>query len=74
MKYDAVIFDLFGTLVYSFTVEEYKSILSSMALELGIPEESFMESWFSSFNMRVLGEFKTVEQNIIHVCDELNIP
>ena len=31
MKYQALIFDLFGTLVYSFSAREYQQVIKKMA-------------------------------------------
>jgi putative hydrolase of the HAD superfamily len=73
MKFKAVIFDLFGTLIDNFSTEEHKAVLSSMASVLGAESHSFIQSWFNTFQMRSLGTFKSVEENIIHVCKELNI-
>jgi putative hydrolase of the HAD superfamily len=45
IKSNAVIFDLFGTLVEMFPFEELPRILSQMAEELGIPGADFIELW-----------------------------
>ena len=73
MKYQAVIFDLFGTLVDNFSRTEHKSILSDMALVLGTPVESFMDVWFDTFTMRCVGDIKTTTENITYICNRLNI-
>ena len=74
MKIKAVIFDLFGTLVDSFNAQEYKLILSEMASSLSIPEEKFYDLWSNSFNQRALGVFKSIEENVIFISKELNVP
>ena len=61
MKFKAVIFDLFGTLIDNFSTEEHKAVLSSMASVLGAESHSFIQSWFNTFQMRSLGTFKSVE-------------
>lgn len=74
MKIKAVIFDLFGTLVDSFNAQEFKLILSEMASSLSIPEEQFYDLWSNSFNQRALGVFKSIEENVIFISKELNVP
>ena len=74
MKIKAVIFDLFGTLVNSFNAQEHKQVLSEMASLLSLPEEPFYNLWSSSFNQRPLGIFKNIEESMIFIGKELNIP
>ena len=74
MKIKAVIFDLFGTLVDTFNAQEHKQILSEMASSLSLPKDPFYDLWSSSFNKRALGVFKTLEESIIFIGKELNVP
>ena len=74
MKIKAVIFDLFGTLVDSFNVDEYREVLSEMAFLLSIPEDSFYNLWTGSFNQRALGIFKTIEENFEFISNQLDKP
>ncbi len=71
MKYKAVIFDLFGTLVKNFTVQQHEGTLEQMAEILSVPKEEFIRLWYGTFNMRCIGELKTPEENVEHVCREL---
>jgi putative hydrolase of the HAD superfamily len=64
MKYQAVIFDLFGTLVPSFTEREYRSILSQMAEILNVPAHDFEVSWSKTFSESILGVIPGVEAKI----------
>ena len=73
MKFRAVIFDLFGTLVDNFSMKEHKRILSDMASVLGAPNDSFIKLWFNTFNMRCIGEFANAAENITHICRRLQI-
>ncbi|MDP6124433.1 MAG: hypothetical protein QGH20_01605 [Candidatus Latescibacteria bacterium] len=41
MKYDAVIFDLFGTLVDNFSIGEFETMLAGMADSAWAPTEGF---------------------------------
>ena len=73
MKYKAVIFDLFGTLVKNFTVQQHEGTLGQMAEILSVPRDEFIHLWYSTFDMRCLGELKTPEENVEYVCRELGI-
>ncbi len=73
MKYKAVIFDLFGTLVETSTIDEYKKILAEMADVLRAPRDEFTRLWFQTFNQRVTGELPSPERNIRYVCDKLGV-
>lgn len=73
IKYQAVIFDLFGTLIDNFSISEYKSVLSEMAQLLNAPPDLFIQLWFDTFKKRCIGEFKSVDENISFVCRKLNL-
>lgn len=70
MKYEAVIFDLFGTLVDSFHVSGYTSMVSEMAAVLEANAEEFERLWVDRaiFETRAKGEFRTPADNIEHIC------
>ncbi len=68
MKYRAVIFDLFGTLVENFTVAEYERVLSEMAAILGAPPAEFRQAWLDTFRGRTTGELPTSQSNIEYIC------
>jgi len=73
MKYEAVIFDLFGTLIDKFPLREHKSALRQMASVLSAPPDDFIQLWFDTFNERGLGVFQTIEENVEYICQKLNI-
>jgi putative hydrolase of the HAD superfamily len=73
MKYKAVIFDLFGTLILNFTVERHEGTLRQMAFILSAPSEDFVRLWYQTFNDRCLGILKTPEDNINYVCSKLGV-
>ncbi|MFC2014741.1 HAD family hydrolase [Chloroflexota bacterium] len=73
MKYKAVIFDLFGTLVENYTVERHESVLRQMASALSSPPEDFIRLWYETFDDRCLGILKTPEDNINYVCCGLGL-
>jgi putative hydrolase of the HAD superfamily len=74
MRYRAVIFDLFGTLVDNFSITEYSRVLAEMSAILGAPPEKFSRLWRDTFPMRTNGTHKTHVESIEHVCQELGVP
>jgi putative hydrolase of the HAD superfamily len=73
MKYKAVIFDLFGTLVKNFSVHQYEGSLGHMASMLSAPEGDFIRLWYDTFNQRCIGELKSTMDNIRYICRELGV-
>ena len=74
MKYKAVIFDLFGTLVDNFSIREQNNILLQMASIISAPADEFMRLWLGTFNERATGVLPSPEANIEHICRKLEIP
>lgn len=73
VKYEAVIFDLFGTLVDIFSRREYYDMLEEMALILSVPQAEFTRLWFGTSKQRGTGIFPSIEINIGHICQELGV-
>ncbi len=73
MKYEAVIFDLYGTLVDKLSLREYKDILSQMAAAISAPPDDFMQLWFDTYTERGLGIFQSYEANIEYICKKLGV-
>jgi putative hydrolase of the HAD superfamily len=73
MKYEAVIFDLFGTLVDSFTFQDHQRMLSKMTAALTVSSEDFSRRWYETSHMRATGLFATIEANIEHICQTLGL-
>jgi putative hydrolase of the HAD superfamily len=67
MKFQAVIFDLFGTLVDDF-VTSVGQMHTDFAAALEIPSEQLMPLWRQISEMRTIGVFQTVEASIEYVC------
>jgi putative hydrolase of the HAD superfamily len=67
MKVQAVIFDLFGTLVNDFATSVGQTY-TDLAEILQVPIEQFMPLWRQTTKMRSDGTFQTVEAGIEHVC------
>ena len=72
MKVQAVIFDLFGTLV-----DDFASSVSQMSTAfveaLAVPYEPFTQLWRQTTERRVIGEFQTIEASIEYVCSQLGV-
>lgn len=71
MRYRAVIFDLFGTLIDNFSSSGYDDLLAQMAGELNAPVETFTRLWHCTFPERAIGALATTGENIIRVCGQL---
>ncbi len=74
MKYKAVIFDLFGTLIKNLPYTESNNVLKRMALELSVPPDDFVKLWHDAFDERMKGIFKDYQVCIGHICRQLGAP
>jgi len=72
MKFNAVIFDLFGTLVDDF-VSSVGQMNAELAAALAVPIEPFMQLWRQTSDMRTIGAFQTVEESIEYVCGVMGV-
>ena len=73
MKFKAVIFDLFGTLVDNFRKVAYDEVYALMATELDAPYEEFRNAFGYSFTDRCIGRYESIEENIAASCKEIGI-
>ena len=73
MKYKAVIFDLFGTLINNYSIQQHEGVLRQMASVLAAPSEDFVRLWYDTFNERCTGVFQNTEANIDYVCQKLGV-
>ena len=73
MKYKAIIFDLFGTLVDSYSVQGYNRLITDMASALKLHSEGFSKLWRDTAYERAIGIFKTTEESIRYICNKLII-
>jgi putative hydrolase of the HAD superfamily len=71
MKYKAVIFDLWGTLVPGMPFQEYQLVLGRMASSLSVPPYDFNRVWFETARERNIGVIKSIENNMIYICEQL---
>ena len=79
MKYDAVIFDLFGTLVDNLanlegTSAEYCRVTCDVAGALSIPLQDFRRSWSATEDERYTGLFPTMEAYLENLCRQSGVP
>jgi putative hydrolase of the HAD superfamily len=72
MKFEAIIFDLFGTLVDDFG-SSVGQMHQEMAGALAVPYEQFMQVWGQTAKMRIIGAFDSVESNIEYVCEAMKV-
>lgn len=73
MKYQAIVFDLFGTLVDNFSLREHEAVLRQMAAVLSVPPEGFARMWGETFNKRATGAFRNTKDNTEYICQRLEV-
>jgi HAD superfamily hydrolase (TIGR01509 family) len=73
-KYEAVIFDLGGTLIYQSTWQEQDQYIRQMAKVLGVPNDDFLRVWRETYEDRTKGTFGSVQNDIKHICEHLGVP
>jgi putative hydrolase of the HAD superfamily len=72
LKYHAVVFDLFGTLVDNYSYEGYQELLRTNAMILGVPAEDFRRLWSETTRQRDIGAI-TFEAGLMYICDRLGV-
>ena len=70
---DAVVFDLFGTLVPEFSKRDFFGAVRRMAEVLGADPDAFESGWTASAHARQTGGFASVEDNVRDICASLGI-
>jgi putative hydrolase of the HAD superfamily len=71
MRFKAIIFDLFGTLVENFTKREYNKVYQMMVDELGAPHDAFVNAFGHSYSDRCKGKYVDIEENLAAACHEI---
>ena len=71
MKYKAVIFDLFGTLIDSFSENEYLNLLKEISRFIFADYEDFRRLWLETYHKRVIGEFPTTQSCLEYIAEIL---
>jgi putative hydrolase of the HAD superfamily len=70
---EAVVFDLFGTLVPEFSKSDFFDVVRAMAETLGADPDPFVDAWDATALDRQTGRFATVEENVRHICASLDV-
>jgi putative hydrolase of the HAD superfamily len=78
VKYQAVIFDLYGTLVdeqrYLRKQEvTYQLAMSEIAAIIGVPIDGLSRVWSATSRQRNLGKMKTTRETLTFICDALGV-
>ena len=73
MKYETVIFDLFGTVTDNYSYKEYQSVLGQMASVLTLSFDAFRRLWSETTYERNTGVIRTIEANIEYICEKLGV-
>jgi putative hydrolase of the HAD superfamily len=73
MKYQAVIFDLGGTLAPAVSWAEQQRTIGRMADVLGLPVDEFTGVWNTTFENRMKGTFSGSRSYIQEVCRQLRV-
>ena len=73
-KYKAIVFDLFGTLVGTFSSSAHDIVLENMAATLGVPDRAFASLFdYDMRKARELGAYASIEGNIEIACNQLGL-
>ena len=73
MRYRAVIFDLFGTLVNSFTRREYDQVNAQMAAAVSVPYPEFWQFMGETYSDFCLGRYSSYEDLISDACSRAGV-
>ena len=72
MRYDAVIFDLYGTLIDYLPEEDYQRSHYAIAAVFQLPAETYWRVWRETIHARDTGQYGGLEQDFRHVCEALD--
>ena len=78
LRFDAVLFDLYGTLVDSIEARgimrgRYDSFTAQVAAALGAPVEGFLQAWRDTYLQRMTGTPATFEAYVTALCAALGV-
>jgi len=73
MRYEAVIFDLFGTLAVNLPTDEYSRLLREIAALVEVPGDDFARAWVEKMDDRMVGKFGGGAGNIAAACSQLGL-
>ena len=75
MAYEAVVFDLFGTIVPSVREPAYRRSMTSMAGAVGVAPDDFIRLWTREdvVTRRATGGFATIADNVCWICGQVGV-
>lgn len=73
MTFNAVIFDLFGTLIDLYTEEAEQKVLLDIAKTLSLPAGPFQKLWAETYPHRVTGLFHDDASYMLNLCKRLEV-
>ncbi|HJN16767.1 MAG TPA: HAD family hydrolase [Armatimonadota bacterium] len=71
MRYQAVIFDLFGTLIDNLSRAGHENVLREMGDIMGVGREEFVREWVGCVRERMAGRLGDVRENVGAICERL---
>jgi putative hydrolase of the HAD superfamily len=74
MSCQAVVFDLFGTLVNNFFTGNYRKYITDTAAALSLPRVVFKKHWHDTYEARAKGKIPSIQANIEEIFKRLAIP
>jgi putative hydrolase of the HAD superfamily len=74
VTFKAVIFDLYGTLVDSYTLAGYEETLRATARVLGVPYDDYRRIWYETAYDRNTGVYPTTRDMMKYICQRLEVP
>ncbi len=77
-RYDAIIFDLYGTLVDDLAYPEshaevYWREMARVSEILGAPPNDFRQVWLETADQRTTGALPTIEAALLRICESLGV-
>ena len=73
MKYTAVIFDLFGTLVDSYSLIRFDNLLAQMAEILGVSRMEFVKNWVQEAKNSMRGRVPDTKTGVRNICTRAGV-
>jgi len=73
MKYEAVVFDLFGTLAHQFSLQPYIQVVHRMAAVLGADPEDFTRLWFETGKLRGTSALQSIQASLEFMQDKMGL-
>jgi len=75
MPYEAVIFDLFGTLVPPFTSGPFEQLVAEMSAAMGVDPAAFRRAWvYDTADARMTGAYGTAKAEVEEIARALGVP